>query len=106
MGFAALLVLLLQEPVKVSGDEVKPGLVAVYRSLVDPEAVLTRIDAKPAFTLDDSSPHPQIPPGPFEVIWSGLILIQDAEAITFGGDATIQIDGRPVPRPSSVTPGV
>ncbi len=105
MAIAALLALFLQEPVKVSGDEVKPGLVAVYRSLVDPEAVLTRIDAKPAFTLGDSSPHPRIPPGPFEVVWTGLILIQDADAITFGGDATIEIDGRPVTGPVEVKPG-
>src|SRR3546814_4335017 len=46
---------LFRSPVRVAGDEIQPGLVAVYRSLVDPEATLTRIDAKPAFTLGDSS---------------------------------------------------
>src|SRR5688500_627095 len=109
MGIAALLVLLLQEPVKVAGGEVKPGLVAVYRSLVDPGAVLTRIDAKPAFTLGEGSPHPRIPPGPFEVVWTGLLLIQDVDAITLssavGGDLTIEIDGRAVAGPLEVKPG-
>jgi hypothetical protein len=105
MSIAFLFALLVQEPVKVAGDDVKPGLVAVYRSLVDPDATLTRIDAKPAFTLGDSSPHPRIPPGPFEVVWTGLILIQDADAITFRGDAAIEIDGRSVAAPIEVKPG-
>src|SRR4051812_36212857 len=103
MEIAALLVLFLQEPVKVAGDEVKPGLVAVYRSLVDPGATLTRIDAKPGFTLGGSSPHPRIPPGPFEVVWTGLLLIQDLDAIVFDpavtGDVTLEIDGRAVAGP-------
>jgi hypothetical protein len=64
MGIALLLALLAQEPVKVAGDEVKPGLVAVYRSLVDPDAVVTRIDPKPALSVGDSSPHPAFRRGP------------------------------------------
>src|SRR5690606_4523515 len=46
------------------------GLVAVYRSLVEPDARVTRIDAKPAFWMEDSSPHPRIPPGPWESVWT------------------------------------
>src|SRR5262249_42665592 len=49
--------------------------------------------------------HPRIPPGPFEVVWTGLILIQDADAIAFGGDATIDIDGRAVNGPVELKPG-
>jgi hypothetical protein len=101
MGLAALLLALaVQNP-----EDLKPGLVAEYRSLVDPSATLTRIDAKPAFTLGDSSPHPRIPPGPFEVVWTGFILIQDAEPLTFGGDATIDIDGAAVNGPVTLKPG-
>lgn len=104
MSIAALLLLLAQDPVRVSGDDVRPGLVAVYRSLVDPEATVTRIDAKPALA-GPGSPHPRIPPGSFEVVWTGLILIQDVDAITFGGDAAIEIDGRAVTGPVEIKPG-
>src|SRR6186997_2835256 len=86
-------------------DELKPGVLAVYRSLVDPDAIVTRIDSKPAYALGESSPHPRIPPGPFEVVWTGFLLIQDAEPITFGGDATIEIDGRAVNGPVELKPG-
>src|SRR5439155_295509 len=33
-------------------DSLRPGLVAEYRSLVDPTATLSRIDAKPAFSRE------------------------------------------------------
>ncbi|MBI3857897.1 MAG: hypothetical protein HY293_19640 [Planctomycetes bacterium] len=101
MAIAALLLALVAQ----NPDELKPGLVAVYRSLVDSEATLTRIDAKPAFSLGESSPHPRIPPGPFEVVWTGFILIQDADAIAFGGDAAIEIDDRAVTGPVELKPG-
>src|SRR6185503_7413287 len=95
-----LLALLAQNP-----EDLKPGLVAEYRSLVDPTATVIRVDPKPAYALGDSSPHPRIPPGPFEVVWSGFILIQDVDAITFGGEATIDIDGRTVAGPVELKPG-
>src|SRR5262245_21761517 len=101
MTFAALvLALVAQNP-----DELKPGLLAEYRSLVDPSATVTRVDPKPAYALGESSPHPWIPPGPFEVVWTGFLLIQDVDAITFGGDATIEIDGRAVTGPVELKPG-
>jgi len=103
------LLLLLQDPVAVAGDDVKPGLVAVYRSLVDPAATLTRVDLQPAFTLDDSSPHPRLPPGAFEVTWTGLILIQDVDEIAFdavaGGQAKLYIGDKVVAAPVSLKPG-
>jgi cytochrome c553 len=109
MGIAALLLFLAQDPVRVAGDEVKPGLLAVYRSLSDPGATLTRIDAKPVFNLGESSPHPRIPPGPFEVVWTGLLLFQDADAITLdavvSGEVKIEVDGRAVAGPLEVKPG-
>jgi mono/diheme cytochrome c family protein len=101
MGIAALLLaLFVQNP-----DELKPGLLAEYRSLVDPQATLTRIDAKPAYSVGETSIHPRLPAGPFEVVWTGLILIQDTDAITFSGDATIEIDGRAVTGPVELKPG-
>src|SRR5437763_743808 len=36
-------------PLDVESDDLRPGLVARYRSLTDREAILTRIDLKPAF---------------------------------------------------------
>jgi len=95
-----LLALLAQNP-----EDLQPGLVAEYRSLVDPAATVTRVDPKPAYSLGESSPHPRIPPGPFEVVWTGFILIQDVDPITFGGDATIEIDGRAVNGPVELKPG-
>ena len=57
---------------------------------------LTRIDAKPAFYLGQSSPHPRIPAGPFEVVWTGLLAIKDPGPLVFdawiGGEVTVEID--------------
>jgi mono/diheme cytochrome c family protein len=97
---AVVLALAAQNP-----DELKPGLVAEVRSLIDPTAVVTRIDPKPAYALDGFSLHPRIPPGPFEVVWTGFLLVQEKDAITFGGDATIEIDGRVVTGPIELRPG-
>src|SRR5262245_14750147 len=97
---AFVLPLVAQNP-----DELKPGLLAEYRSLVDPAATVTRVDPKPAYALGDSSPHPRIPPGHFEVVWTGFLLIQDTDAVTFGGDATIELDGRAVTGPIELKPG-
>jgi len=100
---------LAQDPVAASGDDLRPGLVAEYRSLVDPAATLTRVDSKPAFTLGDSSPHPRIPTGPFAVTWTGLLLIQDVDAITVDvvadGAAKVEIGGRPAEGPLRLKPG-
>lgn len=78
-------------------ESLRPGLVAVYRSLVDAGATLARIDAKPAFTLGHSSPHPRLPPGPFEVEWKGVLLLKDAGPLTFEGsvcgEVTVTVDG-------------
>jgi len=101
MALAAIvLALVAQNP-----EDLKPGLLAEYRSLVDPSATVTRVDPKPAYALGESSPHPRIPPGAFEVAWTGFILIQDTDAITFGGDAAIEIDGRAVKGPVELKPG-
>ncbi|MBO0699582.1 MAG: c-type cytochrome, partial [Zavarzinella sp.] len=78
-------------------DDLRPGLVAEYRSVADAKATVIRIEPKPAFTLGRSSPHPRIPPGPFEVTWTGVISIRDPGPITFsafvGGDVSVTIDG-------------
>jgi cytochrome c551/c552 len=79
-------------------DALEPGLVAVYRSLsAEGAATLTCIDAKPAFMLGDSSPHPRLPPGPFEVTWAGTLDQTTADAIRFGafmgGSVTVTLNG-------------
>jgi hypothetical protein len=77
--------------------DLRPGLVAEYRSPADPRATVTRTEPKPAFHLDRSAPHPRLPPGPFEVAWSGVIAIRDRGPISFsalvGGEVTVSIDG-------------
>src|SRR5205823_5147488 len=44
-----------------------------------------------------SGPHPRIPPGPFEVTWTGVLSIRDRGPIRFsafvGGDISITVDG-------------
>src|SRR5262245_40936141 len=105
MTAAALLVRLLSSPLSPAAggpldlepEDLKPGLVAEYRSLADPKATVTRIEPKPAFTLGRSSPHPRIPPGPFEVTWTGVISVRDPGPITFfaftGGEVSVAVDG-------------
>ena len=66
-------------PLDLDPEELQPGLVAEYRSLVDSKATVLRVEPKPAFTLGRSSPHPRLPPGPFEVTWNvdpHLVLIR------------------------------
>src|SRR5262249_15173455 len=56
-----------------------------------------RVDPKPAFTLGRSSPHPRLPPGAFEVVWTGLLQVREPEPISFhanlGGEVTVEVDG-------------
>jgi glucose/arabinose dehydrogenase len=89
-------------PVDVELHELRPGLVARYRSLVDKEASLVRIDAKPAFCLGHANPHLRIPPGPFEVTWGGTLFVSDPAPITFEaylcGELAMEVDGVPVLR--------
>src|SRR5262249_26458913 len=89
--------LALAGPVESDSESLQNGLIAEYRSLAEQSALVHRIDAKPAFYLGQSSPHPRIPPGPFEAVWSGLIHIQDTAPLKFsafvGGEVHVQIDG-------------
>jgi cytochrome c551/c552 len=84
----------------VEPDDLRPGLVAVYRSRVDPTAVLTRIEPKPAFFLGDSRPHPRLPAGPFEATWTGVLLLKEKAPVSFdalvGGAVTLEVDGATV----------
>ncbi len=101
MTAAAMLVCLLPTfavgPVDLEPGDLTSGLVAEYRSLAEKDARVTRIDVKPAFYLGRSSPHPRIPPGPFEVTYSGLISLKDPGPISFsafvGGEVTVTVDG-------------
>lgn len=76
--------------------ELAPGLEAVYHSLAEPQVELARIDSKPAFTWDDSSPHPRLASGPFAVAWDGVLLIKETDGIRFSahlaGRATVSVD--------------
>jgi len=82
---------------ELESGELKLGLVAEYSSVADPKATLTRVEPKPAFALGTSSPHPRIPPGPFEVVWTGVLSIRDPGPITFsaivGGELSLIVDG-------------
>ncbi len=84
-------------PVDVELEQTRPGLIAAYRSLNDPTARLTRIDAKPAFYLGHSSPHPRLPARPLEVVWTGLLWLRDPGPVTFdawvGGELSVEVDG-------------
>jgi len=97
---------LAQDPVAVSGDDVQPGLVGVYQSHVDPKAILTRVDLNPALTLK-GSPHPRIPSGAFRVVWTGLLLVQDVDELSFHHSdlARVEIGGRAVTEPLQLKPG-
>ena len=81
----------------VEPEELRPGLLAHYRSLADRDATLYRLDAKPAFYLGHSSPHPRIPPGPFEVVWTGVLNLTDPAPLMLDafvcGDVTVEVDG-------------
>lgn len=94
-------------PSQVEPESLRPGLAARYRSLADPGASLERVEPKPAFTLGDSSPHPRIPPGPFEVVWEGYLRVQDVGALTFhaalGGELVVEMDGVVVLRGEGAT---
>jgi glucose/arabinose dehydrogenase/cytochrome c551/c552 len=89
-----------REQAEVEPEDLPPGLIAQYRSLTDKSATLHRIDAKPAFHLGLSSPHPRIPAGPFAVDWTGMLYLKDAGPITFdafvSGDVSMEVDGVPV----------
>lgn len=93
-----------QEPLLVGGDDLRPGLASVYRSLTPNGGTLARVEARPAFTLGASSPHPRIAPGPFEVVWTGVIVQPEADSLRFGafvgGAVTFTIGGTEVLRGS------
>jgi glucose/arabinose dehydrogenase len=89
-----------EEGPAAAGDPgVRPGLLAVHRSLADLEATLVRIDPKPALWLDEGSLHPRLPAAPFEVEWTGLLRADDEDgtSIRFGafvrGELTVLVDG-------------
>lgn len=106
MHLISLLLLLAQDPVAV--DELRPGLVAEYRSQIDPKATLTRIDPNPVLSPDPGSIHPRLPAGPIRVTWTGFLLFQDADEIaitsSFGG-SSVEIDGQPLEPTLKVKPG-
>ncbi|HEY7312836.1 MAG TPA: hypothetical protein VH643_25960, partial [Gemmataceae bacterium] len=82
---------------EVEPEELQAGLVAHYRSLTDRRTELYRIDAKPAFYLNHSSPHPRLPAGRFEVVWKGVMHLADPPPLTFDvfvrGEVTMEVDG-------------
>lgn len=83
------------EPAAINARSLQPGLHATYRSLVD-NATLYRNDVKPALALGTYSPHPRIAPGPFSVVWTGVIQLRGEGPFVFdafvGGEVTLKID--------------
>jgi mono/diheme cytochrome c family protein len=97
--FLFLLLVPVGEPkgrLEIEAEELKPGVVAEYRSQAEPKIFVTRIEAKPAFTLGRSNPHPRLPVGPFEVVYRGVISLRDPGPISFsafvGGEVTMIVD--------------
>ncbi len=99
MSFILLLALLVP-PSQVAGDDLRPGLRAVYRSGGE---TLERVDPKPSFNWGLSSPHPRLPAGPFEVEWTGFLHIQEPDTIIFDAEVagrvriavgSVLLDGR------------
>jgi glucose/arabinose dehydrogenase len=84
-------------PLEVEPEELRPGLLATYQSLSDKDSRLSRIDPKPAFYLGHSSIHPRIASGPFEAVWTGVLVLRETAPISFdayvGGEVTMVIDG-------------
>jgi glucose/arabinose dehydrogenase/cytochrome c551/c552 len=84
-------------PLDLEPDEARPGLVATYRSLTSRDRTFERVDAKPAFSLGRSSPDPRLPPGPFEVVWTGIIHWREQAPVSFhafvGGELSVDVDG-------------
>ena len=85
-------------PVELEPGDLLPGLVAKYQSLVDKEATLYRVEPKPAFYLGRSSPHPRIPPGPFQVEWTGVIQSRNTghSLGVRGRELMVKVDGETV----------
>src|SRR5262245_25017423 len=95
-----LAVVVLALPLAAVAQEAKaplPGLIAEYRA---GNVSVRQVDAKPAFTLGRSSPHPRLPAGPFEVTWTGVIHLREEELLSFsafaGGALSMQVDGKTV----------
>src|SRR5262249_17011691 len=84
-------------PLDVEPEGLRPGLAAVYRSVAPGGPSLHRVDLKPAFSLAHSNPHPRIPHGLFEVVWNGIIQVNDPGPIAFqaflGGEVSVEVDG-------------
>lgn len=86
---------LAAEPNSINVKSLQPGLHATYSSSIN-EATLYRVDAKPALALGDSSPHPRLPAGPFNVVWVGVIQLRGEGPFLFdafvGGEISVRID--------------
>lgn len=72
-------------------DEQRPGLIGVYKA--GPRTI-TRVDDDIAFHWENSSPDIRLPTAPFEVTWTGQIVIQSDEPIRFHADLQGAIEVR------------
>jgi hypothetical protein len=93
--FTAAAAAFAADPAPINVKTLQPGLHATYSSLAGKET-LYRVDAKPALAAGESSPHPRIAPGPFNVVWTGVIQFRGEGPFQFdafiGGEATVRID--------------
>lgn len=64
-------------------DEQRPGLIGVYRAGT---STVTRVDDDIAFDWGVSSPDIRLPAAPFEVTWTGQLVVQTDEPIRFHAD--------------------
>lgn len=83
-------------PLDLDDDEVRAGLVAEHRSLVDAKAMVRQLEAKPAFRVEGTI-HPRLPVGRFQSTWTGVLAIRDPGPFTFSaivtGEIKVTVDG-------------
>ncbi len=80
----------------------QPGVVATFRTLSDDKMNAdVRVDRLPAlYVAENSSPTPFLPPGPFQVTWSGWLKVRLRGECRFQlqgrGKAVLLLNGRPI----------
>lgn len=87
-------------------EDFASGLLAKYAA---GGKTVERVDSGVQFAWQNSSPDARLPVGPFEVTWSGQLLVKSEGQHTFHlylvGDATVLLNGQPVVAGKREAPG-
>ncbi|HEX7897660.1 MAG TPA: hypothetical protein VF950_07855 [Planctomycetota bacterium] len=96
------LLLALQEP---AFDTLRPGLLTEIRG---GDAVVRRVDPKPALAWGLEHPHPRLPPGPYAVAWTGWLQVLEPDVLRFSvaGDGAVEINGAAADKPLELKAGL